>query len=360
MLAKIESLRTEANGALAALDSLVSLQEFKVRFLGKKGLLTDILKSLSLLGPEERPIVGEAANRAKTEIESRLESLRKNLDQKERSRLQSQKQVDVSLPGLKLPRGFRHPLSLVEKEIESIFVNMGFSVFEGPDIESDYYNFEALNFPADHPAREMQDTFYIGPRTMDQGQRTQEKVHGPWSMVHGPLLLRTHTSPVQIRTMEKQKPPIYMICPGAVYRHDDDVTHSPMFHQVEGLMVDRHLTFGDLKGVLTLFCQTIFGKKLKTRFRPSFFPFVEPGAEVDISCVLCAGKGCRVCGGDGWLEILGAGMVHPAVLEQVKIDPKKFTGFAFGMGVERIAMLKYGIDDIRLFYQSDMRFLEQF
>ena len=338
LLAKIESLKAEANGSLAALDSLASLQEFKVRFLGKKGLLTDILKSLSLLDPQERPLVGQAANRAKTEIESQLESLQKNLGQKEQSRFQSQKQVDVTLPGLQFARGFRHPLSLVEKEITTLFVNMGFSVYEGPDVESDYYNFEALNFPADHPAREMQDTFYIDSQN----------------------LLRTHTSPVQIRVMEKTKPPIYMICPGAVYRHDDDVTHSPMFHQVEGLMVDRHITFGDLKGVLTLFCQSIFGKKLKTRFRPSFFPFVEPGAEVDISCVLCNGKGCRVCGGDGWLEILGAGMVHPAVLEHVKVDPKKYTGFAFGLGVERIAMLKYGIDDIRLFYQSDMRFLEQF
>lgn len=338
ILAKIELLRRNAVQTMASLDSLKALQEYKVQFLGKSGALTDILKSLGGLSSEDRPVVGQAANRVKTEIESQLAELQKTISQKEQEKLTEAKQIDITLPGLSFTHGFRHPLRIVEEEIESIFLKLGFSIYEGPDVETDYYNFEALNFPPDHPAREMQDTFYI----------------------NSDLLLRTHTSPVQIRAMEKTKPPLYMICPGAVYRHDDDVTHSPMFHQVEGLMVDTDITFGDLKGVLTLFCQTIFGKKLKVRFRPSFFPFVEPGAEVDISCVLCNGKGCRVCGGDGWLEILGAGMVHPAVLEHVKIDPKKFTGFAFGLGVERIAMLKYGIDDIRLFYQSDMRFLEQF
>lgn len=354
ILAKIESLRANAVGALDSLDSLHSLQEYKVQFLGKSGALTEILKSLGGLHPEDRPVVGQAANRVKAEIESKLVSLQETISLKEQQKQTEAKQVDISLPGFSFAHGFRHPLRIVEEEIESIFLKLGFSIYEGPDIESDYYNFEALNFPPDHPAREMQDTFY----TRHDPRLSAGSLAG--STIHDPLLLRTHTSPVQIRAMEKNKPPLYMICPGAVYRHDDDVTHSPMFHQVEGLMVDTKITFGDLKGVLTLFCQTIFGKKLKVRFRPSFFPFVEPGAEVDIACVLCNGKGCRVCGGDGWLEILGAGMVHPAVLENVKIDPKKFTGFAFGLGVERIAMLKYGIDDIRLFYQTDLRFLEQF
>ncbi|MDO8527795.1 MAG: phenylalanine--tRNA ligase subunit alpha [Deltaproteobacteria bacterium] len=345
LLAKIESLRQDATKALASFQNLKELQEFRVHLLGKKGQLTEVLKGLSGLTPEDRPLVGQAANQVKQDIEARLVVLQKTLEAKDKESLFSAQSIDITLPGLDTGRGFRHPLSLVNEEIETFFLNLGFSVYEGPDVESDYYNFEALNFPADHPAREMQDTFYIG---------------GNAAPSPSPLLLRTHTSPVQIRTMKNQKPPIYMICPGAVYRHDDDVTHSPMFHQVEGLMVDTHIRFSHLKGILTLFCQTMFGKERKVRFRPSFFPFVEPGAEVDISCGLCNGKGCRICGGDGWLEILGAGMVHPHVLEEVKIDPKKYTGFAFGLGVERIAMLKYGIDDIRLFYQSDLRFLEQF
>ncbi|MBI5300341.1 MAG: phenylalanine--tRNA ligase subunit alpha [Deltaproteobacteria bacterium] len=364
LLAKIEALKAEAFQSLPALKNLKELQDFKVHLLGRKGLLTEILKGLGTLTPEERPLVGQAANKIKTEIESQLEVLQQSLETKEREQISQAKLLDITLPGLQLSQGFRHPLSLVQEELSSIFLNLGFSIYEGPEVEADYYNFEALNFPADHPAREMQDTFYIRPWTMDHGLRTKdeqlEKVHGLQSIVHGLMLLRTHTSPVQIRAMKIQKPPLYMIAPGAVYRHDDDVTHSPMFHQIEGLMVDTHITFADLKGVLTLVCQTIFGKERKVRFRPSFFPFVEPGAEVDVSCGLCDGKGCRVCGGDGWLEILGAGMVHPAVLKETGVDPKKYTGFAFGMGIERIAMLKYGIDDIRLFYQSDLRFLEQF
>ena len=358
LLAKIEALRQDAQQHLASIQNLVQLQEYKARLLGRQGSLTEVLKNLSLLTPEERPVVGQAANRVKSEIENRLSQLQKSLEAQSQESALSSKAIDVTLPGLHFGKGFRHPLSLINEEIEIFFSKMGFSVYEGPDVESDYYNFEALHFPADHPARDMQDTFYL--KFQNPNDKFQINSKSQISNSREQLLLRTHTSPVQIRAMEKEKPPLYMICPGAVYRHDDDVTHSPMFHQVEGLMVDTDITFGDLKGVLTLFCQTIFGKERKVRFRPSFFPFVEPGAEVDISCSLCNQKGCRVCSGNGWLEILGAGMVHPAVLEKVKIDPKKYTGFAFGMGVERIAMLKYGIDDIRLFYESDLKFLEQF
>ena len=298
LLAKIEALQKEAVQVLSSFQSIKELQDYKIHVLGKKGLLTEVLKGLGGLSPEERPLVGQRANEVKQTIESQLILLQKSLEGKEKeAKFRSQK-IDATLPGLQFGKGFRHPLSLVQKEIEQIFLNLGFSIHEGPDCESDYYNFGALNFPPDHPAREMQDTFYI-----------KSEIRNPKSE----LLLRTHTSPVQIRVMEKQKPPLYIIAPGAVYRHDHDVTHSPMFHQVEGLMVDTNITFGDLKGVLTLFCRTIFGADRKVRFRPSFFPFVEPGAEVDISCALCNGKGCRVCGGDGWLEILGAGMVHPAV-----------------------------------------------
>lgn len=342
--AKLGKLREKAQSLLATLSNLKELQDFKSQYLGRKGFLTEVLKGLGSLTPAERPAIGQLANRLKTELEEKISQLQQTLEAKALARRASDSALDVTLPGLALKQGRRHPLTQISKEIEGIFLNFGFSIEEGPEVESDYYNFSALNFPADHPAKEMQDTFYIGG--LAAGRE--------------PLLLRTHTSPVQIRTMQKRKPPLYVIAPGAVYRHDDDVTHSPMFHQVEGLAVDEHITFGDLKGVLTLFCQTFFGRDRRVRFRPSFFPFVEPGAEVDISCALCAGRGCRVCGGDGWLEILGAGMVHPAVLKEVKIDPKKYSGFAFGMGVDRAAMLKYGIDDIRLFYESDLRFLEQF
>lgn len=345
--AKIEVIQKEAAQKIASLKDLKEFQDLKVQILGRKGALTEILKNLSGLSPAERPSIGKLINQVKEEIEEKLKSVQALLEAGAKQLALESKKIDITLPGVEWPRGFRHPLSQVLREIELIFLGMGFSIYEGPEAESDYYNFEALNFPREHPARDMQDTFYISTSTHQHINTKQ-------------LLLRTHTSPVQIRVMEKQKPPLTMIAPGAVYRHDDDVTHSPMFHQVEGLMVDTRITFGDLKGVLSHFCRTIFGTERKVRFRPSFFPFVEPGAEVDISCGLCKGKGCRVCGGDGWLEILGAGMVHPAVFENVGIDPKKYSGFAFGMGVERIAMLKYGIDDIRLFYQSDMRFLGQF
>lgn len=337
LLEKLKTLQSDASRVLSSLQSLKELQDYKVRVLGRHGFLKEVLKGLGSLEPSERPLVGELANKVKEEIESALVQLQKTLESQGGGKGAKKVGIDVTLPGLQFSLGYRHPIRLVSQAIESIFLNMGFSIEEGPDVETDYYNFEALNFPSDHPAREMQDTFYIGS-----------------------LLLRTHTSPVQIRVMEKFKPPLYMIAPGAVYRHDDDVTHSPMFHQIEGLMVDQNITFANLKGVLTLLCHALFGEEREVRFRPSYFPFVEPGAEVDVSCALCRKKGCRVCGGDGWLEILGAGMVHPNVLKGVGIDPKRYSGFAFGLGVERIAMLKYGIDDIRLFYQSDMRFLEQF
>jgi phenylalanyl-tRNA synthetase alpha chain len=284
-------------------------------------------------------------NRLRRIVEERLEKRRSAVREEARSRALVEEKVDVTLPGSRLVRGAIHPLSLVLDEIVDIFFSMGFEIARGPDIEDDYHNFEALNFPKDHPARDMQDTFFVS-----QGR-----------------LLRTHTSPVQIRTMEMRKPPLQVIVPGAVYRHDDDATHSPMFHQVEGFMVDQAIAFSDLKGVLTHFLRRIFGAELGVRFRPSFFPFTEPSAEIDIQCVICGGSGtnpaglsCRVCKATGWLEILGAGMIDPAVFQFVGYDPEQVSGFAFGMGVERIAMLKYGIDDIRLFFQNDLRFLSQF
>lgn len=337
LLSRLQELKTDCLKVVPGLKTPQAIQDFKVSFLGKKGSLKSILNQLGSLSAEDRPVVGQAANAIKQEIELKLMELQAALGD-----ISTRSRIDITLPGYKPRRGHIHPIRKTFQEITDIFFSMGFSIEEGPDIETDYYNFEALNFPEDHPARQMQDTLYI------DGGKNETR------------LLRTHTSPVQIRTMKKEKPPLYMICPGAAYRHDDDVTHSPMFHQVEGLAVDEGITFGDLKGVLTTFCRRIFGKEYKLRFRPSFFPFVEPGAEVDISCIFCNGKGCRLCSQTGWLEILGAGMVHPNVLREVKIDPKKFSGFAFGLGVERVAMLKYRINDIRLFYESDLRFLEQF
>lgn len=338
LLSRLQALQADCLKVLPSLKSLQEIQNFKVSFLGRKGELKSILNQLGALNNEDRPIVGQAANKIKQEIEQATEELTLSLAGSEKGG----SQIDITLPGFRPHFGKSHPISQTLQEISELFYSMGFSIEEGPDIETDYYNFEALNFPPDHPAREMQDTFYIS------------------SSANEKLLLRTHTSPVQIRAMQRDRPPLYMICPGAVYRHDDDLTHSPMFHQVEGLAVDTAITFGDLKGVLTFVCKELFGKEYQVRFRPSFFPFVEPGAEVDISCIFCKGGGCRVCSQTGWLEILGAGMVHPNVLQEVGIDPKKYSGFAFGMGVERVAMLKYRINDIRFFYESDLRFLEQF
>ncbi len=340
MLEKLKGLESEARQRIEDTASLEDLQEVKIKFLGKKGALTILLRNLGDVVPEERPLVGREANHLRAQLEqaiARKESflrdiLKKGQWEKER--------IDVTMPGRPGQLGQKHPLTLVTEEIKEIFIGLGFQVAHGPDIETDYYNYEALNFPADHPARDMQDSFYITAQ----------------------FLLRTHTSPVQIRVMEKLAPglPVRIIAPGKVFRRDDDATHSPMFHQVEGLAVDTDITFADLKGTLLLFAREMFGSDQKIRLRPSFFPFTEPSAEVDISCIMCGGEGCRVCGETGWLEILGAGMVHPRVLEVSGYNPRIVTGFAFGMGVERIAMLKYGIGDLRLFFSNDLRFLKQF
>ncbi|KAA0890445.1 phenylalanine--tRNA ligase subunit alpha [Oryzomonas rubra] len=338
MREQLERLRDEAVKAIAAVSSEEALQEIRVRFLGRKGELTALMKGLGALSPEERPIVGQLVNTVKEEVEASLDAALETTREAARSqRLQSER-IDVTLPGRRPVNGTKHPISLVVEEVCDIFAGLGFSVAEGPEIEHDWYNFEALNFPPEHPARDMQDTFFV----------------------ENNLLLRTHTSPVQIRTMLKQKPPVRIIAPGTVYRCDSDATHSPMFHQVEGLMVDQGITFGDLKGILTIFTNQLFGQKTGVRLRPSFFPFTEPSAEVDIACVICGGKGCRVCKNTGWLEILGAGMVDPEVYRHVNYDAEEVSGFAFGMGIERIAMLKYGISDMRLLFENDVRFLRQF
>lgn len=316
----------------------MELEQIRVRYLGRQGALTSLLRSLGTLPAAERPLVGAAANDAKRELEGALEQRLAATLEEERRRRREGARVDLTLPGRRPPLGSVHPLTRVHDEIVEIFVGLGFSVAEGPEIESDYFNFEALNLPRDHPARDMQDTFYL----------TEDR------------LLRTHTSPVQIRTMQAQKPPVRIICPGKVYRRDADITHSPQFTQFEGLAVDRNISMADLKGTLELFAREMFGPRSKIRFRPSFFPFTEPSAEVDVLCFLCGGDGCRVCKQSGWLEILGSGMVHPQVLRNVGYDPEEVTGWAFGMGVERIAMLKYGVDDIRLFFENDLRFLRQF
>ncbi len=339
---KIEALKQQAREAVAsAAKNLSELDDVRVKFLGKKGEFTSILRGLGAVAKEERPKIGAIVNAAKAEVEALIQEKNEELKAKAmEDRLASEK-IDVTLPGRRAVRGNLHPLTQTLDRIKDIFFRMGFSVEEGPEIEKDYYNFEALNLPKDHPARDMQDSFYI----------TED------------ILMRSQTSPVQARTMEKNPPnaPIRMIAPGRVYRRDEyDATHSPMFTQVEGLVIDEGISFADLKGTLELFLQQMFGEDVGVRFRPSFFPFTEPSAEVDISCVMCHGKGCRVCKGTGWLEILGSGMVHPNVLHMSGYDPKKVSGFAFGMGVERIAMLSYGIDDLRLFYDNDMRFLRQF
>lgn len=338
MKTQIESLKERALAACNGASDVQALQEARVKFLGKKGELTALLRNMGNLPPEERPLVGKLVNEVRDQLEQAWKQKETDLAA---SKLQAQLEaetLDITLPGRKPRKGTYHPLTLVLNEIKSVFISMGYQVVEGPEIESDYYNFEALNIPKDHPARDMQDTFYLTEH----------------------LLLRSQTSPVQIRTMERQQPPIRIIAPGKVYRSDADVTHSPMFHQVEGLLVDKGITMADLKGTLQLFAEKLFGPDTKTRFRPSYFPFTEPSAEVDVSCIICKGQGCRVCSDTGWLEILGCGMVDPRVLAGVGYDPEEVSGFAFGMGIERIAMLKYGINDIRLFFENDLRFLKQF
>ena len=318
--------------------SVAELQQLRIKYLGKKGLVTSKLKALSTISPELRPAYGKAVNEVKVYIEEEINRIEALLKKEEHKKRILSGAVDITLPGKFTPFGREHPINKVLYEITRIFVSMGFEVEEGPDVELDYYNFEALNMPKDHPARDMQDTFYISED----------------------IVLRTHTSPVQIRVMEKRKPPLKIIAPGKVYRCDADISHTPMFHQVEGFMVDADVAFSDLKGVLESFIHSIFSAETPVRFRPSFFPFTEPSAEADIGCIFCSGKGCRVCKNTGWLEILGAGMINPRVFEMVGYDPEIYSGFAFGMGVERIVMLKYSIDDIRLFFENDMRFLKQF
>jgi len=336
---RVDAIAREAHDAAAAAMSAADLERVRVAYLGRQGRLTLLLRSLGALPAEERPLVGAAANEAKRALEALLDERLAAAQARERRDARARARLDLTLPGRRPPRGGLHPLTLVADEIIAIFAGLGFSVAEGPEIETDYYNFEALNIPRDHPARDMQDTLYLS----------------------GETLLRTHTSPVQVRTMQARRPPVRIIVPGKVYRRDvADMSHSPMFHQVEGLAVDRSITMGDLKGTLELFAREMFGPQSRIRFRPSFFPFTEPSAEVDVLCFLCRGAGCRLCKQGGWLEILGSGMVHPRVLCNVGYDPEEVTGWAFGMGIERIAMLKYGIDDLRLFFDNDLRFLRQF
>jgi phenylalanyl-tRNA synthetase alpha chain len=331
----VSEIEREALERLEAVTDPDGLEALSTFYLGRKGVLTAFLRNIPNLREEDRPEAGKSANLLKTRLETLFGDTARRL---EADRARQDAGIDITLPGRPALRGALHPITLVTREISDIFLKLGFDIAEGPEVETDYYNFEALNIPKYHPARDMQDTFYVSEN----------------------IVLRTHTSPTQPRVMERTKPPVRIIAPGKVYRCDSDITHTPMFHQVEGLLVDRGISFGDLKGILTTFVHQMFDADTSLRFRPSFFPFTEPSAEVDIRCVMCRGKGCRICSGTGWLEVLGSGMVHPAVFENVGYDTSVYSGFAFGMGVERIAMLKYGIDDLRKFFENDMRFLGQF
>ncbi len=337
----INRLQQLEKDALAEINSAVTEEHFlniKTKYLGRKGLLTGLLRNIAQVPDDEKPVFGKLCNELKNALTVKIDEAVQQYAKRNKEEILAKEKIDVTLPGSSVKCGRVHPVLQIRREICSFFSSFGFSIVEGPEIELDYYNFEALNIPKDHPARDMQDTFYID----------------------GNIVLRTHTSPVQVRVMEKVRPPLRILSPGKVYRPDSDVSHTPMFHQIEGLLVDKGVTFGDLKGILTAFLKKIFGRSTTLRFRPSFFPFTEPSAEVDIRCVICNGKGCRVCGQSGWLEILGSGMVDPAVFQNVNYDYEEYTGFAFGLGLERIAMLKYGISDIRLFFENDIRFLKQF
>lgn len=339
MKEKLQSIVEEAHRQISQAGSLERLNEIRVSYLGKKGELTSLLKSMKDVAPEERPKVGQMVNEARAKLEAAMEEERSKLAAAVREMKMRQEVIDVTLPAKKAKIGHSHPNTIALNEVERIFIGMGYEVIEGPEIETDYYNFEALNIPANHPAKDEQDTFYINKE----------------------ILLRTQTSPVQARTMEKGKLPIRMISPGRVFRADEvDATHSPCFHQIEGLVIDKNITFADLKGTLAEFSRELFGSETRVKFRPHHFPFTEPSAEMDVSCFKCGGKGCRFCKGSGWIEILGCGMVHPRVLEMCGIDPEVYTGFAFGVGLERISLLKYEIDDMRLLYENDIRFLKQF
>ncbi len=339
MKSKVDQIREQALAQINGCETTEQLNEIRVSVLGKKGELTSVLKSMKDVAPEDRPKVGQWVNDARAEIEAVLEERKTQMERALREAQMKAEVIDVTLPAKKSEIGHRHPNTIAQEEVERIFVGMGYEVVEGPEIEKDYYNFEALNIPADHPAKDEQDTFYI----------------------NGDILLRTQTSGVQVHEMEKGKLPIRMIAPGRVFRADEvDATHSPSFHQIEGLVIDKNITFADLKGTLAEFAKEMFGEDTKVKFRPHHFPFTEPSAEMDVSCFKCGGSGCRFCKGEGWIEILGCGMVHPHVLEMSNIDPEEYTGFAFGVGLERIALLKYEIDDMRLLYENDIRFLKQF
>lgn len=339
MKEKLMAIREEAAADIRNAKSSGEIDSVRVKYLGKRGSLTQVLRSMGSIAPKDRPAIGRLGNEVRNEIEGLLKEADESLKMKERGEKISSGTIDISLPGKAPQRGAKHPLTQVLDEVKEIFIGMGFSVVEGPEVELDYYNFEAMNIPKDHPARDVQDTFYINDE----------------------VLLRTQTSPMQARYMEKHQPPIRIIVPGRVYRSDTpDASHSPVFTQIEGLVVDDGITMGNLKGTLDVFAKGLFGEKTRTKFRPHHFNFTEPSAEVDVSCVICNGKGCKLCKGTGWIEILGCGMVHRRVFEMCGIDPKKYTGFAFGIGLERIALIKYGIDDIRLFYDNDIRFLNQF
>ncbi len=339
MKERLKKIMENASAQINETDSLEKLNEIKVALLGKKGELTEVLKGMKDVAPEERPQVGQIVNETRQAIEAMLENARTELSKKKRELQMKAEVIDVTLPAKKNNVGHRHPNTIALEEVERIFVGMGYEVVEGPEVEYDYYNFEALNIPANHPAKDEQDTFYINDK----------------------ILLRTQTSPVQVRQMEKGHLPIRMIAPGRVFRADEvDATHSPSFHQIEGMVIDKNITFADLKGTLQEFAKQLFGEDTKVKFRPHHFPFTEPSAEMDVTCFKCGGKGCRFCKGEGWIEILGCGMVHPKVLRMSGIDPEEYSGFAFGVGLERIALLKYEIDDMRLLYENDVRFLKQF
>ena len=339
MKERLASIKEKALAQVKESDSLEKLNDIKVAILGKKGELTEVLKGMKDISADERPMVGQMVNEVRQAIEAVFENARIEMSKKKREFELKNEVIDVTLPAKKNNVGHRHPNTIALEEVQRIFIGMGYEVVEGPEVEYDYYNFEALNIPANHPAKDEQDTFYINEN----------------------IVLRTQTSPVQVREMEKGKLPIRMIAPGRVFRADEvDATHSPSFHQVEGLVIDKNVTFADLKGTLAEFAKELFGPDTKVKFRPHHFPFTEPSAEMDVTCFKCGGKGCRMCKGEGWIEILGCGMVHPRVLEMSKIDPNEYTGFAFGVGLERIALLKYEIDDMRLLYENDVRFLRQF
>ena len=336
---RLEQIRQNALAQIEEAGALEKLNDIRVAFLGKKGELTSIMKSMKEIAPEERPAFGQMVNETRSEIEKKMEEMKAELARKAREAQLKAEVIDVTLPAKKSNVGHRQPNTIALEEVERIFVGMGYEVIEGPEVEKDYYNFEALNIPANHPAKDEQDTFYINKE----------------------FVLRTQTSGTQVHTMETQELPIRMIAPGRVYRSDEvDATHSPCFHQIEGLVIDKHITFADLKGTLAEFAKELFGEETKVKFRPHHFPFTEPSAEMDVTCFKCGGKGCRMCKGSGWIEILGCGMVHPKVLKMSGIDPEKYSGFAFGVGLERIALLKYEIDDMRLLYENDTRFLKQF